>query len=268
VANDLDGLKIDFLETAAVYELSASLGDIADVTAAVQALLADLRRRLAEEGRDELMIEFRQPYVSPALRPFANILRAEDCPGDPVLNRTSILDARLSTDQVVHSDMMMWHPAMGDEQVVRHLHSSLFAVPQLSVPLATMPPAHADVVTTWLSLWRELSATLLGGTLSAGRPHSNYPVVTAIDENASHVVVVAYESATVIPIPDHDRVHVIAASADAALCLRVDGERGFAVTAVDIHGVEHPRPEVRAASVTLVDVPESGHLRLEALDRA
>jgi alpha-galactosidase len=264
-ANDLDGLKIDFLETAAVYELSPSNGDLADVSSAVQDLLAELRRRLAELGRDELMIEFRQPYVSPALRRFANILRAEDCPGDPVLNRTSILDARLSTDQVVHSDMMMWHSSAGEAQVVRHLHSSLFAVPQVSVPLSTMSPAHAGVVKTWLALWRELSPTLLGGALRAERPHSNFPLVIATDDAASRAVVVAYEPGTLIPVPDHDRVHVVAASPDPTLCLRVTGARGFAVTAVDIHGVEHQRPAIASGSVTLVDVPESGHLRLEAL---
>jgi hypothetical protein len=60
----------------------------------------------------------------------------------------------------------------------------------------------------------------------------------------------------------------VAASPDTALFLRVDGGRGFAVTAIDVHGVEHPRPDVPGSAVSVVDVPESGHLRLVAIDPA
>ena len=67
-------------------------------------LLAEIRDRLADARRDDVAFEFRQPYVSPAVARYGEILRANDCPGDSPVNRITTLDARLvSVGQVVHA---------------------------------------------------------------------------------------------------------------------------------------------------------------------
>ena len=89
-------------------------GDIDDVGEAMQALLALIRERLAEAGHGDAAVEFRQPYVSPAIGAYGQILRASDCPADAVANRRKTIDARLlAVGQVVHGDMLMWGPSGG-----------------------------------------------------------------------------------------------------------------------------------------------------------
>ena len=57
------------------------------------------------------LIEFRQPYISPAVAPFADVIRANDCPADADQNRRSTINLRmLAIDQTVHSDPVMWDP--------------------------------------------------------------------------------------------------------------------------------------------------------------
>ncbi|MCZ0982417.1 hypothetical protein O1L60_35600 [Streptomyces diastatochromogenes] len=74
-AYGLDGLKLDFLDEAAVYA-----GDGAgDVGRAMAGLLAELRRAL-EAVRPGLLLELRQPYTGPGMAPFGNMLRSVDCP--------------------------------------------------------------------------------------------------------------------------------------------------------------------------------------------
>ena len=110
----LDGLKIDFLDQAMVYRGTPSDGDLDDVGVAMQTLLTLVRERLTASGHGNAAVEFRQPYVSPAIGAYGQILRAGDCPGDAVVNRRSTIDARLlAVGQVVHGDMLMWGPTGG-----------------------------------------------------------------------------------------------------------------------------------------------------------
>ena len=70
-----------------VYRGTPSGGDIDDVGEAMRALLALIRDRLDEAGHGDAAVEFRQPYVSPAIGAYGQILRASDCPADAVVNR-------------------------------------------------------------------------------------------------------------------------------------------------------------------------------------
>lgn len=264
VENDLDGLKIDFIDTVAVYDGQPSAGDIAEVSVAVRVVLGDLRKALAAAGKEDILIEFRQPYTAVGMMEFANVMRAEDCPGDAVLNRTSIIDARLSGWSVVHSDMMMWHESVTAEQLVRHLHSALLSVPQISVPVRELSDEHAAVMRRWLALWRDLSGTTLNhlGALSL---HGNAPVSLSADQDGERAVIVVYEPHQVIDVPDATEVVVINATAEATVHLRLS--TSCEVRATDVNGRVGLTGEVKptASAVTTVEVPESGHLRLTRL---
>ena len=141
----VDLLKIDFLDRAMIYQDSASSGDLADIGQAMAQMLQGVRRRLAAAGRGAVAFEFRQPYVSPAIASYGEVLRAGDCPGDSVVNRISTLNARmLSVGQVVHADPMMWGATGGAEAVAQQLYSGWFAVPQISMRLADLPPVQSQ----------------------------------------------------------------------------------------------------------------------------
>lgn len=188
---DLDGLKIDFLNTAMVYAGTPSEGDIDDVGQA----MVDLLRQVADAVdavRPGTLIEFRQPYISPAVAPFADVIRADDCPADADQNRRSIVDLRLFADgQIVHSDPLMWDPTASADAAARQVLNAFFGVPQLSMPLADLPEAHRTVVAELLDEWGALCDTVLGGRIFAALPAEGYPIVGS--RRADALVVAAYQ---------------------------------------------------------------------------
>ncbi|MGH3703395.1 MAG: hypothetical protein ACRDT9_02090 [Agromyces sp.] len=130
--------------------------------------------------RPGALIEFRQPYVSPAVASYADVVRADDCPADALQNRRSILDLRLlASGQVVHADPVMWDPSAAPGAAARQLFGAFFGVPQISMPLASLPAAHRDEVAAVLGVWRELREVLLDGEITAGLPIDGYPSAAA-----------------------------------------------------------------------------------------
>ena len=45
----------------------------------------------------EVMLEFRQSYIGPAVRKYGNMLRVGDCPIDAIKNRQDIVNMRLTS---------------------------------------------------------------------------------------------------------------------------------------------------------------------------
>lgn len=187
----LDGLKIDFLNNVMSYAGTPSTGDVADVGDAMTLVLREISDAV-DAARPGALIEFRQPYISPAVAPFADVIRANDCPADADQNRRSTLNLRmLAIDQTVHSDPVMWDPTAPVETVSRQLLNIFFSVPQISMPLDLLPEAHTVRATELLAEWRSLREVLLGGELRVGLPNEGYPVVSA--RLGSTLVVAAYQ---------------------------------------------------------------------------
>ncbi|MEW1695806.1 glycoside hydrolase family 36 protein [Streptomyces sp. NPDC091278] len=172
----LDGLKLDFLDEAAVYAGDGK-GDIGH---AMTTLLAELRAAL-EAVRPDVLIELRQPYTGPGMAPYGNMLRSFDCPADATANRVRTLDtALLAVGGAVHSDMLLWSADAPPEAVARQLIGALHSVPQISVRLDRVPEAHRETVRFWLGWWRAHRELVLGGETEPGRPDDLYPLVTAV----------------------------------------------------------------------------------------
>jgi len=198
---DLDGFKLDFIDSFAALsqggqELVAGQDDLS-VPEAVDRLLADLLARL-EAIKPDVMIEFRQSYIGPRMRMYANMFRALDCPDDALTNRIRTLDLRLLCgESAVHADMLMWYKDEPVESAALQFVNILFAVPQISVLLDTLPPQHLTMVRYWLAFWRQHRDVLLDGELAALHPETHYPVVFATTQEKR--VVVMYQDAVVNP---------------------------------------------------------------------
>ena len=144
---DLDGLKLDFIdrfrfdgEDPAIAENFAGR-DIRSLPDAVDALLSDISCRL-RAVKPDILIEFRQSYIGPAIRRYGNLFRAADCAGDLIANRVRTTNLRLTSGaSAVHSDMLLWHPAATPEAAALQILSVLFSVIQYSVRLRDIPPA-------------------------------------------------------------------------------------------------------------------------------
>ncbi len=225
---DLDGLKIDFLDVAMAYRGTPSSGDIDDVGEAMQALLALIRERLAAVGHGDAAVEFRQPYVSPAIGAYGQILRASDCPADAVANRRKTIDARLlAVGQVVHGDMLMWGPSGGPEAVAQQLYACWFSVPQISMALANLADEQAEALAGLLALWQEHSPVVLDGTLDVRGSERAYDLVRADRVDLGRSVIGRYAPVVVdleLPgeVDDHER-HRRALGGDPAGCGPVGG---------------------------------------------
>ncbi|MFF5926920.1 glycoside hydrolase family 36 protein [Streptomyces hydrogenans] len=198
-----DGVKLDFLDRFAVADPPPAPpgADHTTVHGAVRQLLADLDARL-RRTRPDVIVEHRQPYVSPGLWPYATMVRAVDCPLSPAENRQRTVDCRLTAGPLaVHADMIMWHSAETPEAVAVHLVNALFSVPQISVDLDAQTPGQTAALRFWLGVFRRYADVLQHGTLEPARPDLGYPQVRAHDR---HTTVVARYAPLPVTLPDAD----------------------------------------------------------------
>jgi alpha-galactosidase len=194
---DLDGFKLDFVDSFGASRETGGGRDYDGVSEAVDRLLEDTIVRL-RRIKPDVMVEFRQSYVGPLMRKYGNMFRAMDCPNDAVENRMHTLDIRLlAGDTAAHSDMLMWHTEDHVHSAALQLVNVLFSVPQISVLLDRMPPEHVEILRFWLGFWREHRDVFLDGVLQPLHPESVYPVVLARTE--SKLAAAAYGNA-VLPL--------------------------------------------------------------------
>lgn len=228
----LDGLKIDFLDRfpvpsdcvdPAIAEEFAGR-DCKSVDRAVYRLLEELCREL-RAIRPEILIEFRQDYNAPAMRHFANMFRASDCPGDRIANHRRIINLRLlAGNTAVHSDMLGWCPEESAPSAARQLWNIVFSVPQISVRLAELSPEHRRMLRSWIAFWRKNRDLFLAESLTPLHPELNYPMVTVENESSAAAVVYA-ENQTVRWTCGKKRFLIVNASASEEVVLEVDGEK-------------------------------------------
>ena len=153
--------------------------DILSLPLAVDTLLSDVMARL-RKLKPEILIEFRQSYIGPAIRKYGNMFRAADCPADVLSNRVRTLDLRLlSGNTAVHSDMLEWNMSTPVESAALQILNILFSVPQISIRFADLPEDHRKMVRFWLDFARDNKDVLLKGELFPYHPELNYPLVIA-----------------------------------------------------------------------------------------
>jgi alpha-galactosidase len=181
----VDGLKLDFIDSIGGRpedETTRQPGhDTASIGQAVCLLLDDVTQRLRAINPD-ILFEFRQGYVGPAMRKYGNMLRAVDCPNSIVDNRVRTLDVRLlAGNTAVHSDPITWHDDDPNESAAMQLIHALFSVPQLSTKPTELNADHRQMLKNFLAFWRAHRDLLLHGDLEPLYPHLLYLLVVASD---------------------------------------------------------------------------------------
>ncbi|MFI6502880.1 glycoside hydrolase family 36 protein [Nonomuraea typhae] len=256
----MDGLKIDFVDRFATPGGDPAPGegaDCAEVDEGVRRLLHDLDVRLRRTAPG-LLAEHRQPYSSPGLWPYANMIRATDCPLSPQENRQRTVDLRLAAGPVaVHSDMILWHPDEPAEQVAVHLINALFSVPQISVDLAAQRPDQLAAIRFWLGIFRRHLGTLQLGALRPEQPEHGYPLVRAYD---GQTTIVARYSPLHVEVPATGDLLVANADADPRVVLH--GAGAVRAEVRDCGGALTGTAELRLDGARVVDVPMGGLLTL------
>lgn len=222
---NLDGFKLDFIdsfrfqgEDPAVKENYAGR-DIMNLSEAVNLLMKEISSAL-RAIKPDILIEFRQQYIGPAIRQYGNMFRAADCPGNAKDNRMRIASLRLTSGSTdVHSDMLEWNISETPENVGRTIINSIFGVVQYSTMLRNIPEEQLDVMRKWMKFASEHRETLLKSEFRPHHPELGYPVIEA--ESDKELIIAVYQDNAVIDVPRREKsVYILNASGSDSIVVR------------------------------------------------
>ncbi len=222
---NLDGFKLDFIdsfrfhgEDPAVKENYAGR-DIMNLSEAVNVLMKEVSSAL-KAIKPEILIEFRQQYIGPAIRQYGNMFRAADCPGNAKDNRMRIASLRLTSGSTaVHSDMLEWNISETPENVGRAIINSIFGVVQYSTMLRTIPQEQLDVMRKWMKFASDHRETLLKSEFRPHHPELGNPVIEA--ESDKELIIAVYHDNAVIDVPRRGKsVYILNASGSDSIVVR------------------------------------------------
>ena len=206
---NLDGFKLDFIDSFRIIGTDPAIAqnyagrDIKSVPEAVDVLMKGVLSRL-QAIKPDILIEFRQNYIGPAIRQYGNMFRASDCPGDMQNNRMRIANLRLTSGTTaVHADMIEWNSNEKPEVAARHILSALYGVVQYSVMLRDIPQSHLQMVKHWIDFSQKHRNTLLQGSFKPYHPESCFPVLEA--ESKAERIITLYQKDMVVKAGTADR---------------------------------------------------------------
>ncbi len=255
----LDGLKLDFIDSFVLKGKSLeydSNRDYSSLEDAIHALLSDVKAKLTEINSD-ILIEFRQSYVGPAIRKYGNMLRVGDCPCDILKNRFNVVNLRYTSGKTaVHSDMIMWSVDDTPENAALQFASILYSVPQISMRVDKLPEEHYKMLKYYISFWREWRDVLLDGKLTATNPECEYSLVCS--SLGGKEIYTAY-SDRIIPVKANITVAV---NATAEKTLIIKNAKNKAYTVINCMG-EAVSQGIVHSDLQEIPVPTAGMIFVE-----
>ena len=259
----IDGFKLDFIDRfsiapgmtdPAVAENYAGR-DIKNVPEAVDVLLTGIMQEL-RSIKNDILIEFRQRYMGPAIRQYGNLIRATDCPGDITANRVRTIDLRYSScGSAVHGDMLRWHEKDNTQSAARQVLAVLFSVPQLSARLADIPEEHREMIRHRVEFYRRYRDTLVFGRIVAPHFDQNYPVVRS--EGSNEAITAVYNENIFADIPFGKYSTEILVNATASAEVVVNIRSGCNAVFYDVCGRKVAEEKI-SAGVQKLNIPVSG----------
>jgi alpha-galactosidase len=146
---DLDGLKIDFLDTVLPNAKNPRCR-------LAHRYIKELVGRIRAVKPDAL-IEFRQNYATAINAPLATAFRAGDVPFDYMENFSRCVQIRLHMGDgiPVHADPVYFNGAESVEAVGRHMIASLAGVPMLSMEMSSIAPEHKKVIANYIKFYNQ-----------------------------------------------------------------------------------------------------------------
>ena len=259
----LDGFKLDFIDSfppSSKAPMPADGMDYVKMEDAVLRLMTDVMKALTAINPD-ILIEFRQSYIGPAMRTYGNMFRVGDCPSDHITNRVGMVDLRLlSGSTAVHSDMLMWHKDDKVEVAARQILNNIFAVPQISVRLAAIPADHKRMVTFWTQFIID-HKELLSATMEVEAPEMLYPLVRTRLE--SEEAIALYNGNHIATLSDAAKTYLFNATADTELTVRMGDVCARKAKVYNCMGEQVAEVELAAVKLQTIEVPVAGYTCIE-----
>ncbi len=255
----LDGFKLDFIDAFRLTEVSMDYDerrDFLSVEDAVHHLLIDVMKRLRAIN-PQMLFEFRQAYIGPAVKTFGNMLRVSDCPNDSLINRVGIGDLRLTSGKTaVHGDMLMWNRTDSVEFAAKQIIAVLYGVPQISVDLTELPKEHFDMVKFYLGFWNENKDALLEGEFIPLNPESNYSAF--IGKTDKKVIATAYTGNLLSLSCSEDEIVIVNGTGRAGIVLDSCSDFDASVEIYDCTGNIIAKYDESFGNLTKLNIPVSG----------
>ena len=265
---NLDGFKLDFIGRFTAgddTDLTKADGrDYASVNEATDVLMTDLMKSL-QEIKPDIMIEFRQPYVGPAMRKYGNMFRATDCPNLASVNRIRTSDLRLlSGNTAVHSDMLMWHYDEPVEIAALQLLNVMYSVPQISVRLEDIPEDHFKMIRFYTDYWLKNRDVLLDGDFHPVSPLTNYPMLEGMN-NGKKITTVFNDQVVQVKTNATSQIDILNAKRSSQLIISATGNsKSFDYIVKNCLGEQTDKGTVELSEgVHTFNVPPSGLISLE-----
>jgi len=179
---DLDGLKIDFLD---IVSPNVSHPNARNTYHFIEKVCGGLKA-----DNPNALIEFRQPYATPAMLPWGTQFRAGDAPFDWRLNFGRLVEIRLNIGNLgpVHADPAYWAPGELPENVSRHLMAMLVGVPMLSMDLRTLTDTEKRIIRHYIDFYNQHRTLIHHGEWSV--QFSQTEIAAAIAENEQERLVI------------------------------------------------------------------------------
>ncbi|MCQ2446143.1 MAG: alpha-galactosidase, partial [Clostridia bacterium] len=263
---DLDGFKLDFIDTWRYEPTNAPYNEKMDIPSlenAVQTFMLDLNAAL-KAIKPDVMLEFRQGYIGPHMRRFGNMFRVGDCPDDYISNRVGSLDLRMTMgESAVHSDMLMWHKDEKPEIAALQIASVLFCVVQYSAKLSNLTPEMKTMSLHYLDFLREHKATLLKGELHTYEPHLLYTWAEAVGEGETIAAVYAIDKC--VKPAENGVIYLVNGAEGKRILVELDGE--YAITVLDCMGKVVLEEKRALSGVNSIPCPVGGMIVLKKITR-
>ena len=265
-----DGVKLDFIDSFVLPDPDPAVAqnyagrDYRSLPEAVDRLMRDVLARL-RKIKPDVLVEFRQHYMGPAILQYGNMMRAADCPADPCANRRRTADLRLTSGRAaVHSDMLVWSRDETPEGAALPILNALFSTIQYSMILEKVPDSHRDVILAWLRFSQAHRDTLLKSEFRPHHPENGYTWIEA--ESAAELVAAVYSADTCASIKAKGKpVYLVNATGAGALIVDLP-EKPARVELFDVFG----RPagtSAAAAGLQRLEVPPSGYAKVVPVGR-
>ena len=262
---NLDGFKLDFIDSFRIYGTDPAIAedyagrDIKSVPEAVNVLMKGVTERL-QAIKPDVLIEFRQRYIGPAIRQYGNMFRAHDCPGNMQFNRMRIANLRLTSGTTaVHADMLEWNTTEKPEVAARHILSAMYGVVQYSVMLRDIPEAQKQMVKHWIDFSQKHRNALLHGSFKPYHPEACYPILEA--ENNEERIITVYQERVMVEAgaPDRD-IYIINATGEERPIVELQ-KAPRKVEYFDTYG-NVVKGEKLVTGLQRVNIPVSGYIKL------
>jgi len=219
-------------------------------------MMTEIKQALSKINPD-VMIEYRQSYIGPAMQQACNMLRVGDHAYGAMFNRINGIDLRLMCQGTpVHSDMLMWDFSATAEEAADQLSNVLFLVPQISMFLDRLPADHRKMLKYYLRYIDENRDTLLHGDLVPLYPEALYPAIYA---KKNGTVIAALYSMNAFTVPDgtENLTLVNASGSDTIILSNIPSSATFTIRNCMGEIVETGIP---SANIAVFRVPHNGFL--------